>query len=195
MSSLDIYVILKPEATKILKLWVLLIVIFLWGLLHLDFNQALWHEETVCPVYLPCKPWLSARGMALFALTAEYHRLAHGLSAWSWSAAVFWPVWNVDVYQIGRETEWKNAVCFFSFLPYPRFGSTYRWCQATGMCACACMRACVRACVRACARVRACVRACVCVCVKCMYRPIHPCILCLLVFCVLDCPKQYSSCR
>ena len=25
----------------------------LLGLLHLNFNQVLWHEETVCPVYLP----------------------------------------------------------------------------------------------------------------------------------------------
>ena len=53
MSSLDIYVSLKPEAIKILKLCVFLIVIFLSGLLHLDFNQVLRHEETVCPVYLP----------------------------------------------------------------------------------------------------------------------------------------------
>ena len=53
MSSLDIYVSLKPEAIKILKLCVFLIVIFLLGLLHLDFNQVSWHEETVCPVYLP----------------------------------------------------------------------------------------------------------------------------------------------
>ena len=52
MSSLDIYVSLKPEAIKILKLCVFLIVIFL-GLVHLDFNQVLRHEETVCPVYLP----------------------------------------------------------------------------------------------------------------------------------------------
>ena len=49
MSSLDIYVSLKPEAIKIFKLWVFLIVIFLLGLLHLNFNQVLWHEETVCP--------------------------------------------------------------------------------------------------------------------------------------------------
>ena len=53
MSSLDIYVSLKPEAIKILKRCVFLIVIFLLGLLHLDFNQVLRHEETVCPVYLP----------------------------------------------------------------------------------------------------------------------------------------------
>ena len=53
MSSLDIYVSLKPEAIKILKLCVFLIVIFLLGLLHLDFSQVLRHEETVCPVYLP----------------------------------------------------------------------------------------------------------------------------------------------
>ena len=39
MSSLDIYVSLTPEAIKILKLCVFLIVIFLLGLLHLDFNQ------------------------------------------------------------------------------------------------------------------------------------------------------------
>ena len=51
MSSLDIYVSLKPETTKMLC--VFLIVIFLLGLLHLDFNQVLWHEETVNPVYLP----------------------------------------------------------------------------------------------------------------------------------------------
>ena len=53
MSSLDIYVSLKPEAIKILKLCVFLIVIFLLGLLHLDFNQVLRHEKIVCPVYLP----------------------------------------------------------------------------------------------------------------------------------------------
>ena len=53
MSSLDIYVSLKPEAIKILKLCVFLIVIFLLGLLHLDFNQVWRHEKTVCPVYLP----------------------------------------------------------------------------------------------------------------------------------------------
>ena len=45
MSSLDIYVSLKPEAIKILKLCVFLIVIFLLGLLHLDFNQVLRHEK------------------------------------------------------------------------------------------------------------------------------------------------------
>ena len=44
MSSLDIYVSLKPEAIKILKLCVFLIVIFLLGLLHLDSNQVLRHE-------------------------------------------------------------------------------------------------------------------------------------------------------
>ena len=38
MSILDIYVSLKPEAVKIHKLCVFLIVIFLSGLLHLDFN-------------------------------------------------------------------------------------------------------------------------------------------------------------
>ena len=48
-----IYVSLKPEAIKILKLCVFLIVVFLLGLLHLDFNQVLRHEQTVCPVYLP----------------------------------------------------------------------------------------------------------------------------------------------
>ncbi len=53
MSSLDIYVSVKPEAIKILKLCVFLLVIFLLGLLHLDFNQVLRHEKTVCPVYLP----------------------------------------------------------------------------------------------------------------------------------------------
>ena len=53
MSSLDIYVSLKPEAITILKLCVFLIVIFLLGLIHLDFNQVLRHEKAVCPVYLP----------------------------------------------------------------------------------------------------------------------------------------------
>ena len=53
MSSLDIYVSLKPEAIKILILCVFVIAIFLLGLLQVDFNQVLWHEETVCPVYLP----------------------------------------------------------------------------------------------------------------------------------------------
>ena len=53
MTSLDIYVSLKPEAIKILKLCVFLIVIFVLGLLHLDFNQVLRYEKTVCPVYLP----------------------------------------------------------------------------------------------------------------------------------------------
>ena len=53
MSSLDIYVSLKPEAIKILKLCVFLIVIFLLRQVHLDFSQVLRHEETVCPVYLP----------------------------------------------------------------------------------------------------------------------------------------------
>ena len=59
MSSLDIYVSLTLEAIKILKLCVFLIVIFLLGLLHLDFNQVLRQEKTKnknkknCPVYLP----------------------------------------------------------------------------------------------------------------------------------------------
>ena len=53
MSSLDISVSLKPEAITILKFCVFLIVIFLLGLLHLDFNQVLRHEKTVYPVYLP----------------------------------------------------------------------------------------------------------------------------------------------
>ena len=45
MSSLDMYVSLKPEAIKILKLCVFLILIFLLRLLHLDFNQVLRHEK------------------------------------------------------------------------------------------------------------------------------------------------------
>ena len=53
MSSLDIYVSVKPEAIKILKLCIFLMVMFLLGLLHLDFSQVLRHEKTVCPVYLP----------------------------------------------------------------------------------------------------------------------------------------------
>ena len=69
MSSLDIYVSLKPEAIKILKLCVFLIVIFLLGLLHLDFNQVLRHAETVCPVYLP-----------LFR--SQYARHGHLLDEW-----------------------------------------------------------------------------------------------------------------
>ena len=78
MSSLDIYVSLKPEAIKILKLCVFLIVIFLLGLIHLDFNQVLRHEKnslSSIPPTFPftiCKPWSSARGMVLVALTAEY---------------------------------------------------------------------------------------------------------------------------
>ena len=51
MSSLDIYVSLKSEAIKILRLSVFVIAIFLLGLLHLDFNQVSWHEETVYPLY------------------------------------------------------------------------------------------------------------------------------------------------
>ena len=66
MSSLDIYVSLKPEAIKILKLCVFLIVIFLLGLLLLDFNQVLRHEETVCPVYLPLfHSWYASYGHLL----------------------------------------------------------------------------------------------------------------------------------
>ena len=77
MSSLDVYVSLKPEAIKILKLWVCLIVIFLLGLLHLDFNQVLWYEESLSSIpptfpFTACKPWPSARGMVLVAFTAEY---------------------------------------------------------------------------------------------------------------------------
>ena len=53
MSNLDIYVSLKPEAIKILNRCVFLIVIFLLGLLHLDFSQVLQHEKTVFPGYLP----------------------------------------------------------------------------------------------------------------------------------------------
>ena len=55
MSSLDmyIYISLKPQAIKILKLCVFLIVIFLLGLLYMDLNQVLRHEKTVCPVNLP----------------------------------------------------------------------------------------------------------------------------------------------
>ena len=55
-----------------------LMVIFLLGLLHLDFNQVLRHERnslSSIPPTFPftvCKPWLSARGMVLVALTAEY---------------------------------------------------------------------------------------------------------------------------
>ena len=52
MSSLDIYVSLKPEAIKILKLCVLIVIFFL-GLLHLDFKQVLRPEKTVWSVYLP----------------------------------------------------------------------------------------------------------------------------------------------
>ena len=76
---LDLYVSLKPEAIKILKLCVFLIVIFLLGLLHLDFNQVSWHEETVYPLYHPLvhsqyasHDHASVRGMVLVALTAEY---------------------------------------------------------------------------------------------------------------------------
>ena len=76
MSSLDIYVSLKPEAIKILKLCVFLIVIFLLGLLHLDFNQVLRHEETV--QFTSHFSIHSMQAMAicsrngLVALTAEY---------------------------------------------------------------------------------------------------------------------------
>ena len=78
MSILDIYVSLEPEAIKILKLCVSLIVIFLLGLLHLDFNQVLRLEKnslSSIPPTFPfkvCKPWPSARGIVLAALTAEY---------------------------------------------------------------------------------------------------------------------------
>ena len=46
MSSLDIYVSLKHDSQALCILDSL-------GLLHLDFNQVLRHEKTVCPVYLP----------------------------------------------------------------------------------------------------------------------------------------------
>ena len=65
MSSLDIYVSLKPEAIKILKLKVFLIAIFPLGLLHLDFNQVLyvaWRNSlsSIPLTFLSteCKPWL-----------------------------------------------------------------------------------------------------------------------------------------
>ena len=68
MSSLDIYVSLTPEAIKIFKLCVFLIVIFLLGLLHLDFNQVLRHEKSVCPVYLPLnrQVWGLTEGTLIF---------------------------------------------------------------------------------------------------------------------------------
>ena len=47
MSSLDIYMSasnLKPSRFSSSG--------YPFGLLHLDFNQVLWHEEPVCPVYL-----------------------------------------------------------------------------------------------------------------------------------------------
>ena len=48
MSSLDIYMSasnLKPSIFSSSG--------YLFRLLHLDFNQVLWHEGTVCPAYLP----------------------------------------------------------------------------------------------------------------------------------------------
>ena len=88
MSSLDIYVNLKPEAIKILKLWVFLIVIFLLGFLYPDFNQFLRQEETAPtkPPTFPfiiCQPWPPARGVVVqlvVALTAEYQKSAWKLA-------------------------------------------------------------------------------------------------------------------
>ena len=73
MSSLDIYVSLKPEAIKILKLCV-----FLIGVAPPGFQPglAVWKNSlSRIPPTFPftvCKPWPSARGMVLVALTAEY---------------------------------------------------------------------------------------------------------------------------
>ena len=49
MSSLDIY-ICQPQTWSHQDSQALGILL---GLPHLDFNQVLWHEGTVCPVYLP----------------------------------------------------------------------------------------------------------------------------------------------
>ena len=78
MSSLDTYVSLKPEAITILKLCIFLMVIFLWGLFHLDFHPgiAAWKKSVQYTShsipFTACKPWPSAQAMVLVALTAEY---------------------------------------------------------------------------------------------------------------------------
>ena len=83
MSSLDINVSLRPEAIKIPKLWVFLIVIFLLGAAPPGCQPGLVARRnslSSIPPTFPftvCKPWPSARGMVLVALTAK-----HIKSAW-----------------------------------------------------------------------------------------------------------------
>ena len=85
MSSLDIHIYMSapnlepsrpgwnPGGAAPEGRWLLRIsrVIFLLELLHLDFNQVLWHEETVCPVYLP-----------LFHSQLQYSSHGHLLEEW-----------------------------------------------------------------------------------------------------------------
>ena len=130
MSSLDIHVSLKLEAIKILKLCVFLIVIFLLGLLHLDFNQVLRYEKTVCRSSIPpnfpftvCKPWLSARGMVLVALTAEYQECLKAgpfdvryqcISPW-WHCDCSTRMRCVDIYHLFTSTEKMECSSFIIF--------------------------------------------------------------------------------
>ena len=123
MSSLDIYVILKPEAINILKLCVFLIVIFLLGLLHLDFNQVLRHEKnslSSMPPTFPftvCKPMPSARGMVLVALTAEYQVF----ESWPFPCALSVHLCMVALWQFNKdEVCWHILLTSIIYLPLQR---------------------------------------------------------------------------
>ena len=131
MSSLDIYVSLTPEAIRILKLCVFLIVIFLLGLLQLDFNQVLrkWKNSlSSIPPTFPftvCTPWPSARGMVLVALTAEYQECLKAgpfdvhyqcISAWlhcdcsTRMRCVDTFCWHLSLIYLYREDAWNVPV-------------------------------------------------------------------------------------
>ena len=122
---------LKPEAIKILKLCVFLIVIFLLGLLHLDFNLVLRHEKnslSSIPPTFPftvCKPSPSARGMVLVALTAEYQEclkvaLSMGIINASLHGCIVTRMrcvdtfcWHLSLIYLYRKDAWNVPVSLF----------------------------------------------------------------------------------
>ena len=140
MSSLDTYVSLKPEAIKILKLCVFLIVISsFWGcstwISTRSCGMKKHHKKTPSLSSIPptfpftvWKPWPSARGMVLVALTAEYQECLKAgpfdvhyqcISAWlhcdcsTRMRCVDTFCWHLSLIYLYREDAWNVPVSLF----------------------------------------------------------------------------------
>ena len=128
MSSLDIYVSLKPEALCILDSYLP------FGVAPPGFQPGLaaWKKSlSSIPPTFPftvCKPWPSARGMVLVALTAEYQECLKAgpfnvhyqcISAW-WHCDCLTRMrcvdtfcWHLSLIYLCREDAWNVPVSLF----------------------------------------------------------------------------------